>query len=243
MRAARNLEATQPPTEVPPNGPATTLALVTRPLGAKVTWTLPLPLGPLALPQPAALAAAAANAALAAPTSKAPPPLGAAGLVVAGVEELDELELEPLGAVLPAGAAAAVASAGLSSGFLAAPSSAFFLAASASATLPASSAAFFLAASSSAFDCSRAAFVFSSSAAMRAASGSTASSLPPMTKNSTPPMTTAAPMMARTIGMELFFSTAAAIIGRTEACLTTGAGGGSFAGAVSKSVLVARRPP
>lgn len=36
-RAARNLRATHPPTLVPPKGPLTTLALVTRPLVAKVT--------------------------------------------------------------------------------------------------------------------------------------------------------------------------------------------------------------
>jgi hypothetical protein len=45
-RALRKREATQPPTGVPANGAPITVAVVTRPLGAKVTCTLPTPVGP-----------------------------------------------------------------------------------------------------------------------------------------------------------------------------------------------------
>ena len=38
--------ATHPPTEVPPNGSPVTLAVVTRPLGAKVITARPEPQGP-----------------------------------------------------------------------------------------------------------------------------------------------------------------------------------------------------
>ena len=44
--ALRKRPATQPPVGVPAKGPPWTVALVTRPLGAKVTWTLPVPVGP-----------------------------------------------------------------------------------------------------------------------------------------------------------------------------------------------------
>ena len=51
-RALRKVDATHPPTEVPPNGPLTTCALVTRPLVEKVICTFPEPVGPPA-PSPA----------------------------------------------------------------------------------------------------------------------------------------------------------------------------------------------
>ena len=45
-RALLKTPETQPPTEVPAKGGPLTLAVVTRPLGAKVIWTLPVPVGP-----------------------------------------------------------------------------------------------------------------------------------------------------------------------------------------------------
>src|SRR6187402_1733494 len=68
--AARNKRATQPPTSVPARSPATLVA-VARPLGAKVTDTLPLPVGPSGFLQEPALAAAAPNADTAAALSNA----------------------------------------------------------------------------------------------------------------------------------------------------------------------------
>jgi len=68
--ADRNKRATQPPTSVPASSPATLVA-VARPLGAKVTDTLPEPVGPSAVLQLPALAAAAPSAATAAFLSKA----------------------------------------------------------------------------------------------------------------------------------------------------------------------------
>jgi len=44
--ARRNALATQPPTGVPAKGGPITVALVTLPLGAKVTRTFPGPVGP-----------------------------------------------------------------------------------------------------------------------------------------------------------------------------------------------------
>ena len=85
-RAPRKREATQPPTEVPPNLPPTTLAVVTRPLGANVTMALPLPVGPPGILQPAALPAADDSAEIAADllNGGAPEsPAGAAGLETA----------------------------------------------------------------------------------------------------------------------------------------------------------------
>lgn len=77
--AARNVRATQLPTGVPPNGPETMSALVTLPLGANVTCTLPVPFGPAGARQPAALAAAELRAVLAAATLKAAPAALGAG--------------------------------------------------------------------------------------------------------------------------------------------------------------------
>jgi hypothetical protein len=62
--ARRNTEATQPPTGVPANDPLT-VAVVARPLGAKVTVALPLPVGPPGFLQLAAPDAAALNAEIA----------------------------------------------------------------------------------------------------------------------------------------------------------------------------------
>ena len=58
MRALRKTPATQPPTGVPAKGGPATFAVVTRPLVAKVTCTLPLPVGPAGLAQLEALPAA-----------------------------------------------------------------------------------------------------------------------------------------------------------------------------------------
>src|SRR5690606_20851429 len=66
--AERKVRATQLPTGVPPKGPDTIRALVTLPLGAKVTCTLPVPKGPAGALHPEALAAADAKADLAADT-------------------------------------------------------------------------------------------------------------------------------------------------------------------------------
>jgi len=60
--ADRKVRATQLPTGVPPNGPETISALVTLPLGANVTWTLPVPNGPAGALHPFALAAAEESA-------------------------------------------------------------------------------------------------------------------------------------------------------------------------------------
>src|SRR5690606_5939197 len=49
--ALRKMPATQPPTGVPAKGGPWTVALVTRPLGANVTCTLPVPVGPPAFLQ------------------------------------------------------------------------------------------------------------------------------------------------------------------------------------------------
>jgi hypothetical protein len=68
--ALRKIDATHPPTEVPPNGAPLTLAVVTRPLGANVTCTLPLPVGPPSFLQLAAPPAAALSAETAAPLLK-----------------------------------------------------------------------------------------------------------------------------------------------------------------------------
>lgn len=57
-RAPLNAEATQPPTGVPANGGSLTVEDVTSPLGANVTSTLPLPVGP-----PSSLQDCAASAA------------------------------------------------------------------------------------------------------------------------------------------------------------------------------------
>jgi len=62
MRARRKTPATHPPTAVPAKGAEATFALVTRPLGAKVTCALPLPVGPPGLAQLAALPAACVSA-------------------------------------------------------------------------------------------------------------------------------------------------------------------------------------
>src|SRR5882724_7991574 len=98
--AARNKRATQPPTSVPANAPPT-LVMVARPLGAKVTETLPEPVGPSGFLQLPALAAAAPNAETAAPLSKAAPSAaGAGGAATAG-----------------AGASGFLVSAGFSAGF------------------------------------------------------------------------------------------------------------------------------
>ena len=50
--APRNADATHPPTAVPANGGPSTVADVTLPLGAKVTRTLPEPVGPSSFLQP-----------------------------------------------------------------------------------------------------------------------------------------------------------------------------------------------
>ena len=68
--ARRNTVATQLPTDVPPKAPPMTTALVTRPLGAKVTLTLPLPVGPPGFLHPEAPDAAIPRADFAAPTLK-----------------------------------------------------------------------------------------------------------------------------------------------------------------------------
>src|SRR5690242_8666904 len=64
--AARKIFATHPPTDVPPNGPSITFALVARPVGENVTWTLPLPVGPSSVLHDEADADAASSAVLAA---------------------------------------------------------------------------------------------------------------------------------------------------------------------------------
>src|SRR5262245_61549217 len=77
-RAARKTRATQPPTAVPARSPLT-MALVARPLGAKVTTTRPPPVGPPGTLQPDVEPAALASAVTAAALSKggAPPVAGA----------------------------------------------------------------------------------------------------------------------------------------------------------------------
>src|SRR5581483_6427621 len=68
--AERKIFATHPPTEVPPNGPSITFALVARPVGENVTCTLPLPVGPSSVLHDDAEAEAASRAAFAALVSK-----------------------------------------------------------------------------------------------------------------------------------------------------------------------------
>src|SRR6187399_1016898 len=70
MRALRKTPATQPPTGVPPKGGPATFAVVTRPLVANVTCTLPLPVGPPGFAQLPAFAAACVRATWAAETLK-----------------------------------------------------------------------------------------------------------------------------------------------------------------------------
>src|SRR5262245_14075591 len=65
--------AAQLPTEVPAKG-GPTVAWVARPLGAKVTVAVPLPVGPLAVLQPAAEPAAPPRAERAASTLNSPAP-------------------------------------------------------------------------------------------------------------------------------------------------------------------------
>src|SRR5580658_2882039 len=87
-RTARKRAATQAPVGVPSNGGPDTVADCVPPLGPKSTTTRPVPVGPLALLQPAAAAAAAPSLALASPmlkdpasTAGAPAALGAGALV------------------------------------------------------------------------------------------------------------------------------------------------------------------
>ena len=65
--ARRNTPATQPPTAVPANGGVSTVAAVTRPVGANVIDTFPEPVGPPGFLQLAAAEAAELIAATAAP--------------------------------------------------------------------------------------------------------------------------------------------------------------------------------
>src|SRR5436190_15582530 len=84
--ALRKALAMQPPTEVPAKGAPWTDAEVTLPLGAKVTLTLPLPVGPSAFLQLRAAPAAAPSAEEAAPRlNSLPPSAGAAAAVSAGL--------------------------------------------------------------------------------------------------------------------------------------------------------------
>src|SRR5262245_57235187 len=71
--ARLNAAAAQLPTGVPANGGPTT-AVVARPLGANVTLTRPLPVGPPGLPHPDAAPAAPPSAERAALTSNSAPP-------------------------------------------------------------------------------------------------------------------------------------------------------------------------
>jgi hypothetical protein len=72
--ARRKIPAAQLPVEVPAKG-APTMALVARPLAAKVTETRPLPVGPPFFLQPDAEPAAEESAERAALTLNSPPPL------------------------------------------------------------------------------------------------------------------------------------------------------------------------
>ena len=86
--AERNATATQLPTAVPAKG-GPTMAVVAKPLGAKVTEALPLPLGPSGCPQPAARPAAPPSAARAASMLNSPvPPAGLSSFVAVGVAVL-----------------------------------------------------------------------------------------------------------------------------------------------------------
>ena len=76
--ALRKAAATQPPTGVPANGGPSTDADVTLPLGAKVTLTRAVPVGPSGFAHPRAAPDAPPSAAIAAARSNSPPPLAGA---------------------------------------------------------------------------------------------------------------------------------------------------------------------
>ena len=90
------------------------LAVVTRPLGAKVTCTLPAPVGPPGFLQPPACAAAVLSAEIAEALLKAASVVGAAA---AGSSFFSFSLTGPAGPPFLAGSALAVVSAAFSSGF------------------------------------------------------------------------------------------------------------------------------
>ena len=121
IRAPRNSLATQPPTLVPANGAPWTSADVTLPLGAKVTLTLPVPVGPPAFLQLLAEPAAAPSAELAAPRLNSAPPEAAgsaagfaAGFSTAAAGAAAGFSAAAGAAAVEAGVAAGVAALGAS---------------------------------------------------------------------------------------------------------------------------------
>lgn len=108
---ALNARAMHPPVGVPANGGPATLAVVTRPDGANVTWTFATPLGSPGCLQPEARPTAALKAALATLRSNSPVAAAVAvgttigGLVVEGGTVPVEGGTVPVNAVAPVGCA------------------------------------------------------------------------------------------------------------------------------------------